>query len=125
MDYNMDIDADYNGQAPTWDGIESIYTLPFSSEQPSYPRPNPEGSAFAAPWHVSSTADIQSSGPINPSIYSLRRAKSIFSFGPSWGTPANSVCEEDFVSQISQDIQNKVDSLERDELHRLRNVVLP
>jgi hypothetical protein len=119
----MDIDADYNGQAPTWDGIESIYTLPFSSEHPSYPRPNPEGSAFAAPWPVSSTADIQSSGPINPFIYSLRRAESIFSFSPSWGTPATSVCEEDSVSQISPDIQDKVDSLERDELHRLRNVL--
>ncbi|CEL08087.1 hypothetical protein ASPCAL11240 [Aspergillus calidoustus] len=124
MDYNcMDIDADYSGQAPTWDTPESLYPLPFSSEQSSYPRPNLEGSAFAAPWPVSSAADNHSSGPINPSIYNLRQAESIFSFGPSWGTPATSVCEEDFVSQISQDIQDKVDSLERDELHRLRNVL--
>ncbi|KAL2807689.1 hypothetical protein BJX63DRAFT_63825 [Aspergillus granulosus] len=105
--------------------VARLYSLPFSSEHSPY---SPLGAGIptpAAPGPVASDSYLVPSrlAPVNPSIYNLSHAESIFTFDNSWGTPATSVCEEDFVSQISQDIHNKVNSLERDELHRLRNVL--
>ncbi|KAL4951030.1 hypothetical protein BDW69DRAFT_45657 [Aspergillus filifer] len=56
-------------------------------------------------------------------IQPASHARSIFSSDYSRGTPASSVFDVDFVSQIYQEIQQKIDSLELDELYRLRNVL--
>ncbi|KAL4800586.1 hypothetical protein BDV19DRAFT_384401 [Aspergillus venezuelensis] len=99
--------------------------LGWDDMQPTNEYQDTPGSAFpsdlVSPYYhfLTQPSAYHSASFVQPTSH----ARSIFSSEYSRGTPASSVFNEDFVSQISQDIQEKTDSLELDELYRLRNVL--